>query len=64
LANQHLLKSIAAERQIMKLDLLPNGLRSAAPAILSCTGSDCPNPLSQCNGPDGTCSWNKVGPLP
>lgn len=62
LANQRLLKSIAAERQIMKLDLLPNGQRSVAPAILSCTGSDCPNPLSQC--PDGLCSWNRVGPLP
>lgn len=64
LANQRLLKSIAAERQIMKLDLLPNGQRSVVPAILSCTGSDCPNPLSQCDGPDGTCAWNKVGPLP
>lgn len=64
LANQHLLKSIAAERQIMKLDLLPNGQRTVAPAILSCTGSDCPNPLSECNGPGGTCTWNKVGPLP
>lgn len=64
LANQRLLKSIAAERQIMKLDLLPNGQRSVAPAILSCTGSDCPNPLSLCDGPNGTCVWNRVGPLP
>jgi hypothetical protein len=64
LANQRLLKSIAVQTQIMKLDLTPEGSRILIPSILTCTGSNCPNPLSACTGPNGGCAWNSVGPLP
>jgi hypothetical protein len=49
-------------RQVMKLELTPNGQKAILPAILTCTGTDCPNVLSNC--PKGMCSWNNVGPLP
>ena len=77
-ANQALLKSIAVQTQIMKLDLTPERRRVVAPSILSCTGSDCPNVLANCTGKHeegkheeggeggkpGLCSWEHVGPLP
>ncbi len=62
LANQRLLKTIAGELQIMKLELTPEGRRILLNSILSCTGSDCPNVLALC--PGGVCAWNSVGPLP
>ncbi len=62
LANQRLLKTIAGERQIMKLELTPEGQRIILSSVLSCTGSDCPNVLALC--PGGVCAWNNVGPLP
>jgi hypothetical protein len=49
-------------RQVMKLELTPEGLRQIAPAILTCTGANCPNVLANC--PGGVCKWNSVGPLP
>lgn len=51
-------------KQVMKLELTPEGLRQIVPAILTCTGPDCPNVLNACNGKGGVCSWNNVGPLP
>ncbi len=62
LANQRLLKTIAGEQQIMKLELTPEGQRIILSSVLSCTGSDCPNVLALC--PGGVCAWNNVGPLP
>jgi hypothetical protein len=49
-------------RQVMKLELTPEGLRKIVPAILTCTGTNCPNVLALC--PAAGCSWNNVGPLP
>ncbi len=49
-------------RQIMKLQLEPDGLQKIVPAILTCTGTNCPNVLNKC--PAAGCSWNNVGPLP
>jgi uncharacterized phage infection (PIP) family protein YhgE len=49
-------------KQIMKLELTPEGLRKLVPAILTCSGANCPNVLNQC--PAAGCSWNNVGPLP
>jgi hypothetical protein len=49
-------------RQIMKLQLEPQGLQKIVPAILTCTGTNCPNVLNKC--PAAGCSWNNVGPLP
>jgi hypothetical protein len=49
-------------RQVMKLELTPNGLKQIVPAILTCTGTNCPNVLALC--PAAGCSWNNVGPLP
>jgi len=51
-------------KQVMKLELTPEGLRQIVPAILTCTGPDCPNVLTACTGKGGVCSWNNVGPLP
>lgn len=51
-------------KQVMKLELEPEGLRQIVPAILTCTGTNCPNVLTLCNGKGGICSWNNVGPLP
>lgn len=51
-------------KQVMKLELTPDGLRQIVPAILTCTGPDCPNVLTKCTGKGGVCSWNNVGPLP
>ena len=48
--------------QIMKLEMTPDGLKILNPAILTCTGSNCPNVLAAC--PKAGCSWNNVGPLP
>ena len=49
-------------RQVMKLELTPEGKRVINPAILTCTGTNCPNVLAAC--PAAGCSWNNVGPLP
>jgi hypothetical protein len=49
-------------KQVMKLELTPEGQRQIVPAILTCTGSNCPNVLALC--PAAGCSWNNVGPLP
>jgi hypothetical protein len=49
-------------KQVMKLELTPEGLRKIVPAILTCTGSNCPNVLANCPGTG--CAWNSVGPLP
>lgn len=49
-------------KQIMKLQLEPSGLAKIVPAILTCTGTNCPNVLAMC--PAAGCSWNNVGPLP
>lgn len=55
-------------RQIMKLQLTPQGQEVIDPPILTCTGAPagspgaCPNVLALC--PNGKCSWNNVGPLP
>lgn len=49
-------------RQVMKLELEPDGQRAIVPAILTCTGTNCPNVLNAC--PAAGCSWNNVGPLP
>jgi hypothetical protein len=49
-------------KQIMKLELTPDGQRVINPAILTCTGVNCPNVLANC--PAAGCSWNNVGPLP
>ncbi len=51
-------------KQVMKLELTPEGQRQIVPAILTCTGTDCPDVLNACNGTGGACSWNRVGPLP
>jgi hypothetical protein len=48
--------------QVMKLDMTPDGQRVLNPAILTCTGTNCPNVLANC--PKAGCSWNNVGPLP
>ncbi len=62
LANQRLLKTIAGELQIMKLELTPEGRRILLNSILTCTGTNCPNVLALC--PGGICAWDSVGPLP
>jgi hypothetical protein len=49
-------------KQVMKLELTPEGQRQIVPAILTCTGTNCPNVLALC--PAAGCSWNNVGPLP
>jgi hypothetical protein len=49
-------------KQVMKLELTPDGLKAIKPAILTCTGTNCPNVLANC--PAAGCSWNNVGPLP
>lgn len=53
-------------KQVMKLELTPEGLRQIVPAILTCTvaANNCPDVLTQCTGTGGRCSWNNVGPLP
>jgi hypothetical protein len=51
-------------KQVMKLELEPEGLRQIVPAILTCDGTNCPNVLTHCTGTGGACSWNNVGPLP
>jgi hypothetical protein len=48
--------------QVMKLQLTPDGLKAINPAILACTGTNCPAVLAKC--PATGCSWNNVGPLP
>lgn len=49
-------------RQVMKLEMTPDGQKKLNPAILTCTGTNCPNVLANC--PAAGCSWNNVGPLP
>jgi len=49
-------------RQVMKLELTPDGQKQINPAILTCTGTSCPNVLAAC--PTAGCSWNNAGPLP
>jgi hypothetical protein len=53
-ANQRLKVSEALERQTIKLLLTPEGLRSADPDVLTCTGDNCPK-LVACPGPE--CSF-------
>ncbi|MFN2631943.1 MAG: hypothetical protein ABR610_00780 [Thermoanaerobaculia bacterium] len=56
----------AGLKQVMKLELTPQGQRQIAPSILTCTvaANNCPNVLTKCTGAGGACSWNNVGPLP
>jgi hypothetical protein len=49
-------------KQIMKLELTPDGQKKIDPPILTCTGANCPNVLAAC--PAAGCSWNNAGPLP
>jgi hypothetical protein len=49
-------------KQIMKLELTPDGQKKIDPPILTCTGTNCPNVLAMC--PAAGCSWNNAGPLP
>jgi hypothetical protein len=49
-------------KQIMKLELTPDGQKVINPAILTCTGANCPNVLARC--PAAGCTWNNAGPLP
>jgi hypothetical protein len=51
-------------KQVMKLELTPEGLRQIVPEILTCDGTNCPDVLTHCTGTGGRCSWNNVGPLP
>jgi len=53
-ANQRLKVAEALERQTIKLLLTPEGLRNADPALLVCTGDNCPK-LVLCPGPE--CSF-------
>jgi len=48
-------------QQVMKLELTPEGRRTIDPAILTCSGTNCPKVLLNC--PAAGCSWNNVGPL-
>lgn len=50
-ANQRLKVAEALERQTIKLLLTPEGLRVAEPAVLTCTGDNCPK-LVACPGPE------------
>ncbi|HLH18357.1 MAG TPA: hypothetical protein VKX45_14135 [Bryobacteraceae bacterium] len=52
----------ADARQLMKLQLTPDGKKVLNPAILTCTGTNCPDVLAACAA--AGCSWNNVGPLP
>ena len=54
--------SNAQHKQIMKENLTPDGQKVLNSAILTCTGTNCPNVLAHC--PAAGCSWNNVGPLP
>jgi hypothetical protein len=49
-------------KQIMRLEITPDGLKAIDPPILTCTGTNCPNVLAHC--PAAGCSWNNEGPLP
>jgi hypothetical protein len=51
-------------KQIMKLELTPDGQKVIDPPILTCNGvtTICPNVLANC--PKAGCSWNSAGPLP
>jgi hypothetical protein len=60
--NQATAQLNAELKQIMKLELTPDGLKVIDPPILTCTGTNCPNVLAHC--PAAGCSWNNVGPLP
>lgn len=60
--NQATAKLDAELKQIMKLELTPEGRREIVPAILTCDGKNCPNVLAACAA--AGCSWNTVGPLP
>jgi hypothetical protein len=54
-ANEQRLKTVqAVQKQIIKLLLTPEGRRAVNPAVLTCTGDDCPNVLA-CPGPE--CSF-------
>jgi len=56
-ANQRLKVSEALERQTIKLLLTPEGLRTVDPAVMTCTGDNCPK-LVLCPGPE--CSFALV----
>jgi hypothetical protein len=49
-------------KQVMKLLMTPDGQKIINPAILTCTGANCPDVLAACAA--AGCSWNRVGPLP
>jgi hypothetical protein len=49
-------------RQVMKLELTPDGQKVIDPPILTCTGTNCPNVLAKC--PAAGCAWNNAGRLP
>jgi hypothetical protein len=60
--NQATAQLNAELKQVMKLEMTPDGQKKLNPAILTCTGTNCPNVLANC--PAAGCSWNNVGPLP
>ena len=50
------------ERRRRFYKLTPEGRRTIVPAILTCSGTNCPKVLLNCAA--AGCSWNNVGPLP
>jgi hypothetical protein len=52
--NHRLLSVQAVQKQIIRLELTPEGRREADPDVLTCTGDDCPNVLA-CPGDE--CSF-------
>jgi len=50
-------------KAVMRLEMTPDTTKNVIYPILTCTGTNCPNVLQECNPPlaDG-CSWNKLGP--
>jgi hypothetical protein len=52
--NQRLKSAQAVQRAIIRLLLTPEGRRSVNPAVLTCTGDNCPSVL-RCPGPE--CSF-------
>jgi hypothetical protein len=53
-ANQRLKVAEALQREAILLLLTPEGLRAVDPAVMTCTGDNCPKPV-QC--PGGQCSF-------
>ena len=53
----------AYEKAIMRLEMTPNTSKNVIYPILTCTGTNCPNVLQECDPPLANgCSWNKLGP--